>query len=113
MKMEIRLLDLYERKPEFLPANLAAESIYVRPGELGLYVEPIQWAHVGQTFHPNRLQAADVQKKGYCLRSLRAGAIGNALLALGTIILPPCEPAKLRSIADQKRLRSLAEASRR
>lgn len=71
--MEIRVLDLYERKPEFLPADLAAQSVYVRPGELELYAEPDQWTHVGRTFHPNRLQAADVQKKGYCERSLPAG----------------------------------------
>jgi hypothetical protein len=71
--MQVRVLDLFELKPEFLPANLAAQSIYVRPGELELYARPDQWSRVGRTFHPNRLQATDVQKKGYCLRSLPAG----------------------------------------
>jgi hypothetical protein len=35
--MAIRVLDLYELKPEFLPAHLASQSVYVRPGELDLY----------------------------------------------------------------------------
>jgi len=71
--MEIRVLDLYELKPEFLPANLASQSVCVRPGELDLYAHPEQWTHVGRTFHPNHLQAADVRRQGYCSRSLPAG----------------------------------------
>ena len=71
--MSAAVLDLFELKPEFLPANLAAQSIYVRPGELELHAKPEQWIYVGRTFHPNHLQAGDVQKKGYCLRSLPAG----------------------------------------
>jgi hypothetical protein len=71
--MEIRALDLYELIPEFLPANLAAQSVYVRPGELELYAEPDKWVYVGRTFHPNHLQVADVRRKGYCSRSLPAG----------------------------------------
>jgi hypothetical protein len=71
--MQACVLDLFELKPEFLSANLAAQSIYVRPGELELYARPEQWLYVGRAFHPNHLQATDVQKKGYCLRSLPAG----------------------------------------
>jgi|SRR5208282_3528413 len=71
--MEIRVLDLYDLKPEFLPAYLASQSVYVRPGELELYAEPDQWIHVGRTFHPNRLQIADVKRQGYCSRSLPSG----------------------------------------
>ena len=71
---EIRVLDLFDRKTEFLPASKASDSIYVRPGELEFYVDdPDQWIHVGRTFHPNHLQAADVRRKGYCSRSLPSG----------------------------------------
>lgn len=71
--MEVQVLELYEMKPEYLPAHLTSQSIYVRPGELALYAEPAQWAHAGRTFHPNRLQTADVRRQGYCIRSLPAG----------------------------------------
>lgn len=71
--MDVRVLDLYELKPEYLVVDLAAQSIYVRPGELELYADPDQCVYVGRTFHPNHLQVADVQKKGYCTRSLPAG----------------------------------------
>ena len=72
-KMDVRALDLYKLKPEFLPVNLAAHSVYVRPGELDLYANPDQWVYVGRTVHPNHLQAADVKRQGYCSRSLPAG----------------------------------------
>ncbi len=71
--MEIRGLDLYELKREFLPEKLASQSVYVRPGELGLYAQPDQWVYIGRTFHPNRLQAAAVNRHGYCLRPLPSG----------------------------------------
>ena len=74
LEREIRVLDLFDRKPEFLPASKASDSIYVKPGELGAYVDdPDQWIYVGRTFHPNHLQAADVRSKGYCSRSLPSG----------------------------------------
>jgi hypothetical protein len=71
---EIRVLDLFGRKPEFLPASLASESIYVRPGELALYVDdPDQWTYAARAFHPNHSQVADVRRKGFCHRSLPSG----------------------------------------
>lgn len=70
----IRVLDLFSRKPEFLPSSLASQSIYVIPGELALHVDdPDQWTHAGRAFHPNNLQIADVRRKGYCSRSLPSG----------------------------------------
>jgi len=74
LEPQIRVLDLFDRKTEFLPASKASDSIYVRPGELEFYVDdPDQWIHVGRTFHPNHLQAADVRRNGYCSRSLPSG----------------------------------------
>ena len=68
--MEIHVLNLYGLKPQLLPAHLASQSIYVRPGELELYAKPDQWIYIGRTLHPNRLQVADVKRQGYCRRSL-------------------------------------------
>ena len=66
--MEIRVLDLYELKSEFLPEKLASHSVYVRPGELELYAQPDQWVYIGRAFHPTVEQAVAVNRYGYCSR---------------------------------------------
>lgn len=71
--MTIRVLDYFKIKPEFLPPNLASLSVYVRPGELELYANREQWDHVARAFHPTTSQAAEVERRGYCLRSLPSG----------------------------------------
>jgi len=71
--MSVAVLDYYHRKPEFLPSDLEDMAIYVRPGELAKHANPDEWELVGRTFHPNKLQAADVERQGYCLRKLPIG----------------------------------------
>jgi len=71
--MAVTVLEYYRRKPAFVPPDLQEMSIYVRPGELELYAKPDEWELVGRTFHPNNLQAADVMRQGYCLRTLPIG----------------------------------------
>jgi hypothetical protein len=72
--MPIAVLDYFRLKPEFLPAHLKSAAVYVRPNELSAHVTDVaQWELVGRTFHPNRLQAADVERQGYCFRYLPAG----------------------------------------
>jgi hypothetical protein len=73
MKMTIRVLDYFKLKPEFLPPSLASLSVYVRPGELDLYADPSQWEYVARAFHPTVAQAAEVERRGYCERSLPSG----------------------------------------
>jgi len=79
--MAVHILDYYEIKPEFMPSDLQRLAVYVRPGELEAYVDPEQWKLVGRTFHPNRLQAADIERQGYCIRKMRAGIDMGALAA--------------------------------
>ncbi len=71
--MTIAVLDYFKLKPEFLPASLAMRGVYVRPNELEKFANPSQWEYVGRTYHPNHKQAADVERHGYCNRSLPAG----------------------------------------
>lgn len=71
--MTITVLDCFRLKPEFLPPSLASRFMYVRPGELEAYAEPSQWELVGRTLHPNVAQAAEIERKGYCDRSLPSG----------------------------------------
>jgi hypothetical protein len=66
----VTVLEHYKAKPEFLPATLQLLSVYVRPGELSAYFDASQWELTGRTFHPNQLQARDVERWGYCLRRL-------------------------------------------
>jgi len=66
--MTVHVLHYYRMKAEFLPRELPLLGIYVRPGELAEYVNPDNWELVGPTYHPNRLQARDVERQGYCLR---------------------------------------------
>ncbi|GEP59011.1 hypothetical protein [Reyranella soli] len=73
MPMHLTILDLYRVKPEFMPPDLQRYQVYVRPGELEKYADPAKWDYVGRTFHPNRLQAGDVMRQGYCERKIRAG----------------------------------------
>ncbi len=68
--MSVPVLDYFQLKPEFLPPDLRSMGVYVRPGELSLHGDMDQWELVGRTFHPNRLQAADVERQGYCVRKL-------------------------------------------
>jgi hypothetical protein len=77
--MTVRVLDYYKVKPEFMPDDLQWFGVYVRPGELECIANPDEWALVGPTFHPNQLQAADVERQGYCLRKLRRRRILNSV----------------------------------
>jgi len=82
------VLDCFALKPDFLPKELALSVIYVRPNELDNYVDDLgQWRHLGRTFHPNALQARDVEQQGYCIRRLtkRAAALGHVLYAAKTV----------------------------
>jgi hypothetical protein len=66
--MTVSVLHYYRMKAEFLPLELPSLGIYVRPGELAEHVKPNHWDIVGPTYHPNHLQARDVQQQGFCLR---------------------------------------------
>jgi len=66
--MTVSVLHYYRMKGEYLPPELPSLGIYVRPGELAVHVNPDHWEVVGPTYHPNRLQAGDVERLGYCLR---------------------------------------------
>ncbi|MGQ0446425.1 MAG: hypothetical protein ACT4O2_15205 [Beijerinckiaceae bacterium] len=68
--MTVMVLDYYKVKPEFMPEDLQGLGVYVRPGELECVANPDEWELVGRTFHPNRLQTADVRRQRYCLRKL-------------------------------------------
>lgn len=67
------VLDIYRVKLEHMPPELQRYLVYVRPGDLENYTDPAKWDLVGRTFHPNRLQAADVERQRYCERKVRAG----------------------------------------
>ncbi len=70
--MTIPVLDYYRLKPEFLPEDIEMMSVYVRPGELETHIDAIdRWELVGRTFHPNKMQAADVEHHGFCVRTLK------------------------------------------
>ena len=73
--MAISALDYYRVKAEFLPSEFQLVAIYIRSNDdVALYVdEPAQWEFVGRTLHPNRLQIADVERQGFCLRKMAAG----------------------------------------
>jgi hypothetical protein len=71
--MTINALECYRIKPAFMLSDLQSHWIYVRPGELSEHTNPDQWEFVGRTFHPNRLQTADVERQGYCERKLGVG----------------------------------------
>jgi hypothetical protein len=71
--MTIRALDYFRLKPGFLPPSLASLCVYVRPGELELHADPRQWEYVARAFHPTAAQAAEVERHGYCRRSLPSG----------------------------------------
>jgi hypothetical protein len=71
--MAVAVLDYYRIKPEFIPPDLQSLCRYVRPGELSAHADPDQWELVGRTFHPSRLQADTVERRGYCERKLRVG----------------------------------------
>jgi hypothetical protein len=76
--MRVAALDYFRLMPEFLPADLQLAAIYVRPNELSVHVDDVpHWELVGRTFHPNKLQAADVERQGYCLRKLPTGIRAN------------------------------------
>jgi hypothetical protein len=80
--MAVQVLDYYRIKPEFMPADLQQLAIYVRPAELHKAAEyPEHWEFVGRTLHPNRLQVADVERQGFCVRKLRTGINVAALAA--------------------------------
>jgi hypothetical protein len=66
--MTVTVLHYYRMKADFLPPELSSLGIYVRLGELAEHVNPDHWTIVGPTYHPNQLQARDVQGQGYCLR---------------------------------------------
>jgi hypothetical protein len=68
MRMAVSVLHYFKLKPNFLPDGVPSLGIYVRPAELADHMNPDQWELVGPTFHPNELQAADVERQGYCLR---------------------------------------------
>jgi hypothetical protein len=55
-------------KPEFMPAGLRSQSVYVKPGTLAMLFDADQWRFVGRNFCPDRLQTREVERKGYCLR---------------------------------------------
>ena len=80
--MSVWVLDYYRIKPEFMPTKLQRYALYVRPGELEKYTDPSQWDLAGRTFHPNRLQVADVERQGYCERKIRAGIDLEKMAAL-------------------------------
>ena len=80
IKVTVAVLDCFEMKPEYMPAELQSRRVYVRPGELPLYANPGHWDLLGRTFHPNHLQAADVERQGYCERKMSIG-IDTAKLA--------------------------------
>ena len=71
--MVAHVLDCFQLKPEFLPANFASYSLYVRPNELPFYADASQWEYVGRTFRPSAVQAAEVERYGYCSRPLPSG----------------------------------------
>jgi hypothetical protein len=71
--MTIRVLDYFKLKRDFLPPHLASLSVYVRPGELELHANPSQWEYVARAFHPTVAQTAEVDRRGYCQRSLPSG----------------------------------------
>ena len=73
IKVTVAVLDCFKMKPECMPAELQSRRVYVRPGELPLYANPDNWELVGRTFHPTRLQAADVERQGYCERKMSIG----------------------------------------
>jgi hypothetical protein len=75
--MSVHALDYFRLKPEFLPPDFKVMGMYVRPDELSVHADAAQWELVGRTFHPNRLQAADVERQGYCLRKLPARIDGS------------------------------------
>jgi hypothetical protein len=77
-KMSVRVLDYYRVKPEFMPPHLQLLGVYVLPGELETHFDPTQWDLVGRTFHPNRPQAADVERQGFCMRELGFDVKGRA-----------------------------------
>jgi len=80
--MSVRVLDYYRIKAEFMPAGFQRYGLYVRPGELDQHADPAQWDFVGRTFHPNRLQAADIERQGYCERKIRVGIDLEKMAAL-------------------------------
>jgi hypothetical protein len=84
--MTIRVLDLYEMKPEFIPADLRSQSVHVEPGTLAMLFDADQWRFVGRNFHPNGLQAREVMRHGYCVRKAPSRLRFSALLHRAEII---------------------------
>ena len=78
--MAVSVLDYYRLKPEFVPPEFQMVGVYVRPNELpNCAADATHWELVGRTFHANHLQAADVERQGYCLRKLPMGIGAGSL----------------------------------
>ena len=82
--MAQQVLDYYRIKREFLPSGLQWLGVYVRPGELDLVANPKEWELVGRSINPNRLQASDVDRQGYCLSKLSCGATHSGGAVIGS-----------------------------
>jgi hypothetical protein len=79
--MSISALDYYRLKAEFLPSEFQLLAVYIRSNDdLAKYVDtPTEWEFVGRTLHPNRMQVADVERQGYCLRKVSADIDAGSL----------------------------------